>query len=190
MQYEVEVGGRLHQVRVRHADGRFSVAIGEAEWTIDAVRVDPHRWSLLVEYPAALDREAGAASGPSRIVSHEIIVVPDRAPGRLNVHVGALLVPVGISGLRLRTGRRDARPDAGTGPERIVAPMPGKIVRVLVERGAAVSAGQPVVVIEAMKMENELRAGRDGIAAEIAVEPGQSVEAGTLLMVVAGREWS
>jgi biotin carboxyl carrier protein len=62
--------------------------------------------------------------------------------------------------------------------------MPGKIVRLLVQTGDRVSARQPIVVIEAMKMENELRASRDGIAVEISVQPGQSVEAGALLVVV------
>ena len=58
--------------------------------------------------------------------------------------------------------------------------MPGKIVRVLVKKGEAVRARQSVVVIEAMKMENELRAARDGTLAEIHVRDGQSVEAGAL----------
>jgi len=67
---------------------------------------------------------------------------------------------------------------------RIVAPMPGKIVRVLVRTGEAVRARQPLVVIEAMKMENELRAAGSGTVAEIQVTDGQSVEAGALLAVI------
>jgi biotin carboxyl carrier protein len=63
--------------------------------------------------------------------------------------------------------------------------MPGKVVRVLVKPGDPVRARQPIAVIEAMKMENELRAGRDGIVVELAVTGGQSVEAGTLIAVVA-----
>jgi biotin carboxyl carrier protein len=62
--------------------------------------------------------------------------------------------------------------------------MPGKIVRVLVKAGEAVRARQPIVVIEAMKMENELRAGRDGLVVELPAADGQSVEAGTLLAVI------
>ena len=73
---------------------------------------------------------------------------------------------------------------AGTGPQRIAAPMPGKVVRVLVKTGDAVAARQPLVVVEAMKMENELRAGRDGTIAEIHAQEGQSVEAGALLVVI------
>ena len=62
--------------------------------------------------------------------------------------------------------------------------MPGKIVRVLVRTGEAVQARQPLIVIEAMKMENELRADGIGTVAEILVKEGQSVEAGALLAVV------
>jgi biotin carboxyl carrier protein len=63
--------------------------------------------------------------------------------------------------------------------------MPGKIVRLLVGLGERVRAAQPVVVIEAMKMENELRAGRDGTVAEIHAREGASVDSGALLVVIA-----
>ena len=56
-------------------------------------------------------------------------------------------------------GRKERRGAPGSGPQRLVAPMPGKVVRVLVKPGDTVRARQPIVVIEAMKMENELRAG-------------------------------
>ena len=62
--------------------------------------------------------------------------------------------------------------------------MPGKLVRVLVKKGDAVRARQAIAVIEAMKMENELRASRDGVVVELPVSGGQSVEAGTLIAVV------
>jgi glutaconyl-CoA/methylmalonyl-CoA decarboxylase subunit gamma len=62
--------------------------------------------------------------------------------------------------------------------------MPGKVVRVLVRPGDAVRARQPLVVVEAMKMENELRAGRDGTIAEIHAKEGSSVDAGALLIII------
>ena len=71
-----------------------------------------------------------------------------------------------------------------SGPLRILAPMPGKVVRVLVERGQSVRVRQPVVVVEAMKMENALRSDRDGTVADVLVGPGASVEAGALLVVI------
>ncbi|MGC4117363.1 MAG: hypothetical protein QM765_22945 [Myxococcales bacterium] len=62
--------------------------------------------------------------------------------------------------------------------------MPGKVVRVLVKPGEDVAEGQGVVVVEAMKMENELPAPRTGRVEEVAVSPGQTVERGTPLVVV------
>jgi biotin carboxyl carrier protein len=85
---------------------------------------------------------------------------------------------------RRRWGRGDDAAFGRSGPEQLLAPMPGKIVRVLVKTGEAVSARQPVVVIEAMKMENELKASQAGTVAEIHVRDGQSVDAGALLAVI------
>ena len=73
---------------------------------------------------------------------------------------------------------------ASGGSQKIVSPMPGKIVRVLVKTGDQVKAKQGLVVVEAMKMENELRAARDGRVRELAVTEGQSVDAGAVLLTV------
>ncbi|MSP63788.1 MAG: biotin/lipoyl-binding protein [Myxococcales bacterium] len=63
--------------------------------------------------------------------------------------------------------------------------MPGKVVKVLVQVGDAVKAGQGLLVVEAMKMENELRAPRDGAVADVSAREGQSVEAGQILATIA-----
>jgi biotin carboxyl carrier protein len=87
----------------------------------------------------------------------------------------------------LNAGRRRREHDEsghGSGPQRLVAPMPGKIVRVGVTPGESVRARQTVVVIEAMKMENELRSGRDGTVDELHAREGALVEAGELLVVI------
>ncbi len=73
---------------------------------------------------------------------------------------------------------------AGSGEQRVTAPMPGRVVRVLVKPGDEVAARQGLVVIEAMKMENELNAARAGRVKSVAVTEGLSVEAGRLLVVV------
>ena len=73
---------------------------------------------------------------------------------------------------------------AGRVPSRCVAPMPGRVVRVLVSPGDAVAARQGVVVVEAMKMENELRSPKAGTVRDVSVTPGTSVEAGRVLVVI------
>jgi biotin carboxyl carrier protein len=113
--------------------------------------------------------------------SYDVTVTPGAA-GQLAVTVGATLCTVIVNGGRRR--RHDDSGRAGDGPDRVVAPMPGKVVRVLVAAGDAVRARQGLAVVEAMKMENELRAGRDGIVAKIHVKEGASVDAGALLFEI------
>jgi len=71
-----------------------------------------------------------------------------------------------------------------TGPQRVEAEMPGKVVKINVAVGAEVREGQGVVILEAMKMENEIPAPVDGVLREVAVAEGQTVESGQLLFVV------
>jgi biotin carboxyl carrier protein len=171
LEYEVEINGRLRQVTVHRVDGRFVVAIGGHERMIDAVRIDAHTWSLLIDEEVAT-------------CSHEVTLAAGGEAGALNVRVDGVPVAVSVNGRR-RLGRKDEGAQAGgSGPLRVVAPMPGKIVRVLVRTGEAVQVRQPLIVIEAMKMENELRAAGAGTVADIQVRDGQSVEAGALLAVI------
>ena len=167
MQYDVEVNGRVRHVHVQRVHGGFLVSVDGREWAVDAARIDAYTLSLLT----------GTAS-------HEVTIAPDPVSGQLVVGIGAVPLSVAVNGRR-RWGRKDETGDGNTALERLVAPMPGKIVRVLVTVGETVRRRQPLVVIEAMKMENELRASRDGAVAEVLVKEGQLVDAGALLLVVA-----
>ncbi len=73
---------------------------------------------------------------------------------------------------------------AGSGRQSIAAPMPGKIVRVLVEKGDVVEAGQGLVVVEAMKMQNEMKAPRAGTVVEVKALAGATVTSGDVLIVI------
>jgi biotin carboxyl carrier protein len=101
------------------------------------------------------------------------------------VHLDGLTIPVQIrpAGSFGRQKREGVAAHAA-GPQRVIAPMPGKVVRLLVKPGDHVKARQGLAVVEAMKMENELRAARDGRVREVGVTEGQSVEAGAVLLVV------
>ncbi len=91
----------------------------------------------------------------------------------------------GLHRLEVRdVGAPVVRPASGDG--RVKAPIPGLIARVLVEPGARVEAGQTVVVLEAMKMENPIGAPLAGVVREVAVKPGQRVAQGELLVEVTG----
>ncbi len=77
-----------------------------------------------------------------------------------------------------------AHPDSGAGGRRVSALMPGRVVEILLEEGSAVEKGQGVVVVEAMKMKNEIHAEMDGTVAKLYVEEGQNVEGGDPLFEI------
>jgi biotin carboxyl carrier protein len=171
LQYEVEVNGRVRRVSLERSGDRFAVSIDGRTRQVDVAR-------------------AGSGSGDARTLSLIFeagtvcdIGISPAAAGLLNVRVGSVHCTVALASGR-RRGRADDRERAASGPQRIVAPMPGKVVRVAVAPGETVRARQTIVVIEAMKMENELRAGSDGIVAELHARPGAPVEAGELLAVI------
>lgn len=173
MQYQIEVGDAVRTVKVEREGEVFRVSVDGHAHLVDVRRIDGNTLSLLFQ-PNGHD-------GCRRSVEAAIVVGRER--GRLDVHVAGRSVPVQLrSGSTTRRGR-DAG-SQGTGPQRIVAPMPGKIARVLVQPGDSVKARQGLVVVEAMKMENELKAARDGHVREVSVVEGQSVEAGAALVIV------
>jgi biotin carboxyl carrier protein len=176
VQYEVEVGGRRLQVVVTRSGDGFAVSVDGHTRQVDAARIDGHTLSILVG--------DGLKAVPyTGVSSNEVSLAANAATGHIDVHIGATPVSVMLNGRR-RWGRREEGPGGGSGPQRLAAPMPGKVVRVLVKPGDRVAARQPLVVVEAMKMENELRASREGTVAEIQVHEGMSVEAGALLLVI------
>jgi biotin carboxyl carrier protein len=116
--------------------------------------------------------------------SHRVldVAVTERPGGEVLVQLPHVDVRVVVDGRRYqRAGRRDG---AGTGDQHVTAPMPGRVLRFLVQAGDDVTAGQGLVVIEAMKMENELTATRPGRVREVLIVEGGSVESGRLLLVI------
>jgi biotin carboxyl carrier protein len=194
MQHEVEIDGRIRQVAVHRADDGFAVSVDGRAWQVLVAQVDLHTLSLLIWGRESFSTGATRKTtpDPQTVLSYEVTLVPDPASAQLVVNVAGPAVSlerrttrvlVTLNGRRSR-GSGGERAQPGSGPQRIVSPMAGKIVRVLVKTGEAVRARQPLVVVEAMKMENELRAIRDGTVAEILAREGTSVDAGVLLIVV------
>lgn len=169
MTFEIEVDGRTRHVSIERAGGgTFRVSVDGAPTIVDARRVGESGVSLL--FPG--DAHAVTA----------IDLTPGSAPGEMLAHLAGRTVPVIVNGRRMARGGADT--GSAHGEHRVTAPMPGRVVRVLVARGDAVAARQPVVVVEAMKMENELRSPRAGRVKEVEVVAGASVEAGRVLVVI------
>jgi biotin carboxyl carrier protein len=108
--------------------------------------------------------------------------ITERPGGEWLVQLPHVTVTALVDGRRhLRGAPRDV---AIAGEQRILAPMPGRVLRVLVKSGDLVAARQGLVVVEAMKMENELTSPKDGLVKDVAVSEGQSIESGRLLVIV------
>jgi pyruvate carboxylase subunit B len=111
------------------------------------------------------------------------IAARSTAPGLWEMHIDGRRLNAEVVDERTRAIRAMTRAAAGpTGPKPVKAPMPGLVVRIEVAPGDAVRAGQGVLIMEAMKMENELKADAAGIVSRIHVAPGQAVEKGAVLI--------
>ena len=170
MTYDVEINGRMRRVEVRRAGRGYSVGVDGHPHAADVTTING-TWSLILDGR-----------------SHEIALIeqPPRS-GNLTVHVNGRVVTAAVGASRGPWARRGPEAGAGGHPpgvRTLVAPMPGKVVKVLVKPGDAVAARQGLVVVEAMKMENELRAPKAGTVSEVKVSEGESVEAGAILVVI------
>jgi biotin carboxyl carrier protein len=173
VRFELEVGDRLRTVEIRRRGDGYDVAVDGRARIVDVAPVGAASWSLLVR-----DTERGVSR------SVEATVLPRRGDGGFDVQIDGFQIPIQLKGGLGRRTRDIGTGGTGSGMQRVNAPMPGKVVRVLVAAGDAVKARQSLVVVEAMKMENELRAARDGRVREVLVSEGQSVDAGAPLVVV------
>ncbi|MEO8070635.1 MAG: biotin/lipoyl-containing protein [Acidobacteriota bacterium] len=109
------------------------------------------------------------------------VAVSPLADGVVLLQFPHVAITAAVGGPRSRSRTAAA---ATTGEQRVLAPMPGRVIRVLVKPGDEVALRQGLVVVEAMKMENELTSSRPGRVREVAVTEGMSVEAGRLLVVI------
>jgi biotin carboxyl carrier protein len=163
-----------HQVELRRTEssradsGRLEFLLDQEARQADWAEVAPGVYSILIggrSYEIHVRAQTGEASGG------EI---------RYTVRVGTRHYLAAVQDPRRR---RSAAPlAAGDGPQEILAPMPGKIAKVLVEENQEVAQGAGLLVIEAMKMQNELRAPRSGRVEKIYVAEGKGVETGFRLV--------
>ena len=180
MIFEVAVGDRIRTVSIVRKGGLLHVTLDGHPHVVDARRVSDTALSLLVQN----------GKGDLPVQSIDAAFASRGDAGELDVHVLGRAITVRArpsnhpSTRYPHAPRADSSRRASGGSQRIVSPMPGKIVRLLVKTGDQVKAKQGLVVVEAMKMENELRAARDGRVRELSVAEGQSVDAGAVLLVV------
>ena len=162
MKLEIEIAGKIRSVEYT-PDEPFITLDSEAV-AVEAQLLRPGVLSLVVDGRAWRVVLEDDASDPA-------------------VHVAGKRIAYRIDDPRSLKGRR-ARAGGADGPKAIKASMPGRVVRVLAEKGEAVDEHQGVVVIEAMKMQNELKTPKKGRVAELRVVPGDTVVAGDVLAII------
>ena len=170
MKYEVQVaspsGENSHIVELEHASAGWRVTLDGKPVAVDAVEIAPHTLSLLLEGQ-----------------SFEIAITPS-PDGKLRLQIGGQEFFAEVVDPRAWSGRRHGAVEA-EGRQQILAPMPGKVVRLLVKEGDHVEADQGLLVVEAMKMQNEIRSPKSGTVERVLAKEGQPVNAGEVLCVVA-----
>ena len=166
MRYEVQLasssGEKSHVIELERDASGWSVTLDGRPVAVDAVEIAPNALSILLEGQ-----------------SFEINVTPS-SDGKLELRTRAQEFTAEVIDPRAWSGRRHGNVEA-EGRQQIVAPMPGKIVRVLVQAGDHVEAGQGLLVVEAMKMQNEIRSPKSGTVERILAREGQPVNAGEVL---------
>jgi len=170
MKLNVTINNRQHQVELAR-DSSPLVA------TVDGV---PHEITIHDSHAAR-----NAADGQTYLLSLANRIYECRSTGTLEMEiaVGNRVYRAHVSDPRALPADA-ATADAAGGRARLTASMPGKIVRVMTRRGAQVEAGDSLVVVEAMKMQNEMKAPKSGTVVELHAEAGETVQAGDVLVIV------
>lgn len=163
---------------------RYFVSVGE-----QMLEVDVERGRVTVDgepVEAALSALPGTAVRHLLLDAHSysLTAQPGDRRGRWHLALGPDRFRVEAVDERTRAIREMSGGDETEADRTVVAPMPGLVITVEVEVGQQVRAGEGVIVVEAMKMENELKAPRDGVVTRIEVQPGQTVEKGATLLVL------
>ena len=165
MKLEIELDGKAHSVEITGAGRDLRCVIDGRLFNANAAELSPGIYSIL----------AGGESLEARV---------EAAGAELRVLVGGREFRAAVHDPRQWRRNRGAALEA-EGRQQVVAPMPGKIVRLLVGAGERVEARQGLLVVEAMKMQNEIRSPKSGTVERLLVKEGQTVNAGEALAVIA-----
>jgi biotin carboxyl carrier protein len=163
MTYEISIDEKTYRLELNQAEGRWSCRLNGREIEVDAVLARPNVLSL-------------------RIGNKAYEVKCERVASDVHIWVGSRRFAPEVRDPRSLRSRSHVADDHG--PRKLTAPMPGKVVRVLLAQGVEVEAGAGVVVVEAMKMQNEVKSPKKGTIQKILVSEGSAVSTGDVLAIV------
>jgi biotin carboxyl carrier protein len=162
MKCEVRISGKTRRVDIDRDADRWKIFLDGTPVDTDAVEISPGTFSILLNG-----------------IAFEVRVTPE-PDGTLIVQAGHDEWRAEVIDPRAWQGRHHGGVDT-EGRQEILAPMPGKVIRVLVQEGGQVEAGQGLLVVEAMKMQNEIRSPKNGVVERLHAKEGQTVNAGQVL---------
>lgn len=167
MKLQAELDNEKHEIEIKRDGDKVVARVDDREYNLEASEVEPNVYLLKNE---------------NKI--YEVFVAPQtdkNAP--FNVKIKNQEFEINLFDPKRLRGSKSAEGQAD-GIAEIKTAMPGKLVRILVEVGAEIKLGEPVLVVEAMKMQNEMKSPKDGIVKEIRFEEGSTVNAGDVLAVI------
>jgi biotin carboxyl carrier protein len=163
MLYNVTIDGKAHRLELHRAAGCWSCLLDGKPVEVDAILARPDVLSL-------------------RIGNLAYEIKSEHVGDDLHLWVGSARFAAEVRDPRSLRGRARAGDDRG--PRKITAPMPGKVVRLIAREGDDVEAGSGIAVVEAMKMQNEIKSPKKGKVQKIQVSEGAAVNAGDVLAIV------
>jgi biotin carboxyl carrier protein len=164
MLYDATIDGKNYRLELDHAAGRWRCRVDGRDILVDAVLTGGDVLSVLID-------------GKAYEIKRE------RTPTETHLWVGSARYAADVRDPRSLYSRKVGAGDE-KGPKKLIAPMPGKIVRVLVAEKSEVQAGQGILVMEAMKMQNEIKSPKKGLVQKLVAIQGASVNAGDVLAIV------
>ncbi|MGC2209267.1 MAG: biotin/lipoyl-containing protein [Candidatus Korobacteraceae bacterium] len=173
MKYEVLIDERSYQIDLERTASGYACKVNGEPFPLDVVTTAPNTLSILHQ---------GRSFEVMRELMREV-TGESSSTGEMHLRVGSQHFRAEVRDPRSLRSRR-AHSAATAGPARICAPMPGKVIRLLAAEGDQVEAGQGLIVVEAMKMQNEIQSTKPGKVTKIAVREASAVNAGDLLVIV------
>jgi biotin carboxyl carrier protein len=164
---EAAIAGAILDVEIRREGEKVFATVDGRSYELTAQSAEPGSYLIVSDGAVFECRVDGSAKAGAEV---EVFVGTDRFPITLSD-------PKRLRGAHSASGHADEA-------ARIVAPMPGKVVRILVEPGATVEAGAGIIVVEAMKMQNEMKSPKAGTVVSLSVEIGATVNGGDVLAVI------